>query len=57
MYNSACCVNAVHITSLQWESVIHAKGLIIWHVIHAVSDFRFMSDNITTMLLIIGCRQ
>jgi hypothetical protein len=32
---------ALHITGLEWQTVIHAKGLTILHVTHAVSDLKF----------------
>ena len=41
MYKSVCFVKAVHITCLEWQTVINAKGLIIFHVIRAVSDLQF----------------
>ena len=34
MYNSACCVRALHINSLQWQNVIYSNSLIIFMCYH-----------------------
>jgi len=38
MYSSACCVKAVHITCLQWQTVIHTNCLLL-HSYHSCHTY------------------
>jgi hypothetical protein len=41
MHSFALCVMVIHITGLQWQTVIYTKGLTILHVMCVVGDLQF----------------